>query len=238
MFRIWSRRRLSALVAVFVAVIGVWCTAGVVTAASPPADPVRVSLDGEEMHFDVPAQVIAGRTFVPFRRIFEALGANVGWEPETRTVTAERGRDTVKMTIDSRIVEWRGSLIRLDVPPQIVDGRTLVPLRFIGQALGVKVGWDASSRTVLLETRPGDSLLARGIAIVHDKSCMVCHTFGGAGGNVGPVLDGVTGRYSDEWLRTWLRDPQKVRPGARMPNFGFKDDEIEAVLRFLKYLPD
>lgn len=58
----------------------------------------------------------------------------------------------------------------------------------------------------------------------------------GVGGIIAPELNGVTDRYSDEWLRTWLRNPQAVREGSRMPNFQFSDDEITAVIRFRKTL--
>lgn len=229
-----SRRHGFFLLVFALAVTAFWLPAALPVEAEAPA--VRVTLDGKELHFDVPGQIRDGRTLVPFRGIFEALGATVSWDPESRTVTAERGEDTLKLTIGSQVVEWRGSLIRMDVAPVVADGRTLVPLRFIGQALGVYVGWDAGTRTVHLENRPANAALAQGIRIVHQKGCMVCHTIHGVGGNVGPELNGVTSRYSEDWLRTWLQDPQAVRPGSRMPNFRFTEGEIGAVIEFLKTL--
>lgn len=204
---------------------------GLIRAESPP---VTVRLDGEELSFDVPAQIINGRTMVPFRKIFEALGAQVDYNPNTREVHAVHGETTLKLTIDSNIVEWRRSIIQVDVAPVVIEGRTLVPLRFVGQALGIHVDWDGAARTVILQTEPYDQVLARGIKTVHMKGCMVCHAIHGAGGNVAPGLNGVTDRYSREWLRTWLRNPQAVREGSRMPNFRFTEEEIEGVIRFLE----
>lgn len=199
--------------------------------------PVAVLLDGAPLVFDVPGEIRDGRTFVPLRGIFEALGATVTWDGASQTVTAVRGADSLKLTVGSRVVEWRRSVIKMDVAPIIVDGRVLVPLRFIGQALGIHVWWDGPSRTVHLEWSPSDQRLARGIQIVHEKSCMVCHTINGVGGNVGPTLNGVMDRFDEESMRKWLRNPQAVRDGSRMPNFGFSDEELEAVIAYLKALP-
>ncbi|MFZ5815701.1 MAG: stalk domain-containing protein [Bacillota bacterium] len=213
---------------------------GLLAAGTPQATAdsqgVRVTLDGVEVPLDVPGEIRDGRTLVPFRAIFEALGASVEWDAPTRTVTAVKGTDSLKLTVDSAVVEWRRSLITVDVPPVIVDGRTLVPLRFVGQALGLHVSWDGAARTVHLETEPENELLGQGIHLVHAKSCMVCHRIHGVGGQIGPVLNGVTDRYSEEWLRVWLRNPQAVRDGSRMPNFQFTEEEISAVLEYLRTL--
>lgn len=194
---------------------------------------VSVTLDGRTLGS---GQVMEGRTLLPFRTVFEALGANVRWEAKSQTVSAERGDDTLVLTVGSRVVEWRGSLIKVDAPPVIVEGRTLVPLRLVAQALGLNVRWDEASRTVHLERYPADRQLASGIRIVHEKGCMVCHTINGAGGQVAPNLNGVAERYGSEWLKTWLANPQAVRKGSRMPNFHFSRDEIDAVVTYLETL--
>jgi len=197
---------------------------------------VRVVVDGSELKLDVPGQIRDGRTLVPFRAIFERLGADVTWDPKKKVIEASRGVDSVKLTVGSRVVEWRRSIIQVDTAPVIVDGRTMVPLRFVAQALGLHVRWESKTRTVYLESKPDNALLAEGIHQVHMKSCMVCHTINGAGGQVGPVLNGVVDRYGEEWLTRWLKDPQAVRYGSRMPNFHFSDQEIEAVVEYLKTL--
>lgn len=204
------------------------------TAVARAADgAVTITLDGRALGS---GEVLEGRTLVPFRLIFEALGAKVAWNAKSQTVSAKRGDDTLVLTVGSRVVEWRGSLIKVDAPPVIQDGRTLVPLRLVAQALGLNVRWDGSSRTVHLERYPADPELASGIRIVHEKGCMVCHSINGAGGQVAPKLNGVAERYGAEWLRTWLANPQAVRTGSRMPNFHFSSDEIDAVITYLETL--
>lgn len=227
-----SARRIAtgALILFITAVSMLWGTA----VARAADGSVSVQLDGRAIGV---GEVREGRTLVPFRSIFEALGAKVAWDPKTQTVSAAQGDDTLVLTVGSRVVEWRGSLIKVDAPPVIVDGRTLVPLRLVAQALGLNVRWDDATRTVYLERYPDDPVLASGIRIVHDKGCMVCHSINGAGGQVGPVLNGVADRYGSDWLRTWLANPQAVRTGSRMPNFHFTGREIDAVVRYLERLP-
>lgn len=197
---------------------------------------VQVTLDEVAVELDVPGEIRDGRTLVPFRAIFEALGADVAYDPSTQMITAVRGKDSLQLTVGSRVVEWRRSTITVDVAPVIVRGRTLVPLRFVAQALGLHVRWDGDTQTVHLVSEPENDLLAQGIQVVHAKSCMVCHKINGVGGQIGPALNGVADRYSEDWLKTWLRDPQAVREGSRMPNFHFTDEEISAVVEYLKTL--
>ena len=70
--------------------------------------------------------------------------------------------------------------------------------------------------------------------IVKQKNCNICHTIGKSGGTVGPILNQVSNRRSVEWLRKWLKDPNEVKPGTKMPNFQFSDIEIETIVGYLK----
>ncbi len=114
------------------------------------ADDVIVILDGAKLEFDVPAQIINDRTFVPLRVIFEAMGAEVEWDGDARKVSAVKGDTTVEMTIDSTVMSVNSQEITLDVPPQIVDDRTLVPARAVAESFGAEVEWDGDTRTVII----------------------------------------------------------------------------------------
>ena len=118
-------------------------------AAAPPP-PVTVYLDGWRLDFDVPPQIVDGRTLVPFRLLSEALGCDVDWHEETRRVTGldpVTGREVV-LVIGDTTARVDGEPRTLDVPAMIVDGRTLIPLRFFSEALGAEVGWHQETRTV------------------------------------------------------------------------------------------
>jgi len=111
---------------------------------------ISVLLDGKELTFDVPPQIIGGRTMVPLRAIFEALGAGVDWNASTQTVTASDGDTEVILTIGSTSPTVNGRVVTIDQPGIIVSGRTLVPLRFVAESFGVTVDWNAASRTVTI----------------------------------------------------------------------------------------
>ena len=63
--------------------------------------------------------------------------------------------------------------------------------------------------------------------------CAGCHALGGSGGNVGPALDGVASRYSEAELRSWLSDPQSVKPGTTMPNLALTEAQLDSLVPFL-----
>lgn len=116
-------------------------------------DVITVNVNGNKLDFDVPPQIINDRTMVPLRKIFEALGAEVTWDDKTNTSTGKKGTTTVILTVDSTSATVNGELKTLDVPATLVDGRTLVPARFISESLGCQVDWDAESRTVVITSK-------------------------------------------------------------------------------------
>lgn len=117
---------------------------------------IKVLLNGRELSFDVPPQIIGDRTMVPLRVIFEELGADVEWNGEKQTVTAKTDSTEVVMTIGSRIMTVNSKIITLDVPPQIMDDSTLVPVRAVSESFGADVDWDQDSYTVIIETADQD----------------------------------------------------------------------------------
>lgn len=113
---------------------------------------VRVLLNGEYMNFDVPPIIENDRTLAPFRKIGEALGANIEWDQDTKTVTALKEDKTVILQIGNNTAYINQTPVKLDTPPIIKDNRTLVPIRFFSEAFGAAVMWDNAVRTVLINT--------------------------------------------------------------------------------------
>lgn len=114
------------------------------------ADKITVMLDGSEIKFDVPPQIISGRTMVPIRAIFEALGAEVEWNDTTKTVTATIDDYVVECTINSKVMTVCGEKVEMDVSPVIIQGRTLMPARFAAEAFDCKVGWADPIKTAFI----------------------------------------------------------------------------------------
>lgn len=133
-------------------IISVMLIAVMLTAFLPAgvfaSDSITVVLNGEQMQFDVPPQIINSRTMVPLRAIFEALGAEVSWNGDTDTASGVRKGVRVTVSIGSDIATVSGKATVLDQSAVLIDGRTLVPLRFISEAYGAEVLWDGDTRTV------------------------------------------------------------------------------------------
>lgn len=117
---------------------------------------VSVYVDGEPVAFDVNPRILNDRTMVPMRGIFEALDAQVEWEQETQTVTAQRNDRRVVLRVNQESMTVDGTEVALDVPPVIRENRTLVPIRAIAQGLGVSVEWLEDIKAVSVNTDPDE----------------------------------------------------------------------------------
>jgi hypothetical protein len=117
------------------------------------AQDINVFVDGSVVNFaGVPPTNQGGRLLVPLRGVFEALGAQVDYNASTRTIDALRGSTRLQLTIGSSTAYVNGAPVQLDAPAQTSVGRTLVPLRFVGEALGAQVNWDANTRSVVINS--------------------------------------------------------------------------------------
>ena len=113
---------------------------------------VTVFVDGTMVEFDVAPQIINDRTMVPMRAIFEQIGAEVTWDDSTKTAISQKGDITVKIAIGEYKLNKNGVDIAIDVPAQIVDSRTLVPVRAISESFDCEVFWDDATRSVRVVT--------------------------------------------------------------------------------------
>ncbi|HYF75574.1 MAG TPA: stalk domain-containing protein [Symbiobacteriaceae bacterium] len=113
----------------------------------------RVLLDGLPLTFDVDPMIVQGRTLVPFRAIAEALGVDVVWTESTRSIQAYGPDTVVFLRIGDPIMYVNGTAVELDVPPMIVNSRTLLPLRAFSSAFGAEIGWDGETYTVFVTSR-------------------------------------------------------------------------------------
>ena len=112
-----------------------------------------VSYNGKKIEFDQIPVIKNGRTLVPLRAIFEKIGANIEWDEKTKTITATKGNTKIKLTINNKTATKNGEKVSLDVPAKIINGRTLVPVRFIADCFGVDVKWDETAKRVSLTSK-------------------------------------------------------------------------------------
>jgi hypothetical protein len=95
---------------------------------------------------------VDGRILIALRELFETLGAKVEWNPKTSQITATKGNRVVELKIGSKDAKINGVLKTLDVEPQLLNEKTYVPVRFVSEALGAEVKWDALSSSVYITT--------------------------------------------------------------------------------------
>lgn len=114
--------------------------------------------DGEKITFDILPQTINGRTMVPIRAIFEAMGATVDWDNSSKSATCTKDGTIVKMTLNSTVEYINDVPHTMDVTPVIIKGRTLAPARYVAEAFGYNVKWDEMTRSVLISKNTNYSI--------------------------------------------------------------------------------
>ena len=124
--------------------------------------PITVYVDQQKVAFADQAPVIVDdRTLVPMRKIFEAMDADVTWDEPSQTITSTRGSDVVTMTIGQKQVYKNGKVVyTMDVPAQIMQDRTMVPIRAVAVAFDANVAWDGINYVIDITT--GGSAAASG----------------------------------------------------------------------------
>lgn len=112
------------------------------------AQDITLYLDGKQVLCDPAPMIAEDRTMIPVRALFEDMGAKVGWNEEFRQVEVLYKDINIKMTVDSKTAVVNNKAVGLDVPPTIISERTMIPLRFVGEAIGAKVLWDGDTRRI------------------------------------------------------------------------------------------
>ena len=98
-----------------------------------------------------------GRTLVPIRSIIEECGGTVSWNGDTQTVTLNYKNNEIKLIINSTIAYLNGEANTLDVAPKIINGRTLLPIRFIAESFKFEVFWDGDNSVITITNNPDNS---------------------------------------------------------------------------------
>ncbi|WP_152396011.1 stalk domain-containing protein [Paenibacillus guangzhouensis] len=112
------------------------------------AQPISMFMDGRQLQSETPPVVVNGSTLVPIRGIFEAQGAKLSWNDASKTVTATKGSTTLTYRLGDTTALLDGQTLLLSVPGQITNGFSLVPLRFVSEALGSTVKWEPNTKSI------------------------------------------------------------------------------------------
>jgi hypothetical protein len=117
------------------------------------AQGIRVNINGNPVMFNgVGPREVNGRVLVPLRGVLEQLGAYVEYDVATRSVIAMKGDTEIALALGDRTATINGEEITMDVPAMSIAGSTMVPLRFVSEALGARVRWNPNNQVVAINT--------------------------------------------------------------------------------------
>lgn len=108
----------------------------------------NVLAEGGNVKFDTPPVIKEGRILIPVRAVTEAMGADVDWDQDTNTVTITKDSTTIIFDLSDGTVFVNDVQAEIDVPAEVMNNRTMVPIRFIAENLGLGVDWDSDSESV------------------------------------------------------------------------------------------
>lgn len=115
------------------------------------SDSINIYFNGEKQSYDQMPIIVDGRTFIPIRGISETYGANVWWNDTTRTVGIEKDTLKIAFIVTSKLARVNG--LQISIPPSFIkNGRTMVPIRFISENMGLNVTWDNNQRAVFISS--------------------------------------------------------------------------------------
>lgn len=138
-------------------------TAGAATAS------YTLTVDDKKLNSPLAPQFKNGATFVPMRAIFEALGAKVSYDSQTKRVSGQRGNRSIALTVGSTKAYLDKSAVTLQQAPMTVGSNVYVPLRFVSEALGAEVEVDASAKTINIRTAEMDLTVTEKLPVSNDK---------------------------------------------------------------------
>ena len=136
--------KIRKIISIFLTAVMLSAFAGFGNYAVFAEDNITVTVNGNKLNFDQQPIIKDGRTLVPLRAIFEALGAEVLWIEDEQAIAAQSGDTTIVMQIGKNqfgkmTSSDNGVMYDLDVPPEIINGRTLVPARAVAEALDLSL---------------------------------------------------------------------------------------------------
>ena len=119
------------------------------SAALVAAQQINVRINNQKVQFlGTQPKMVGDRILVPLRGVFEQMGATIDWDPNQRTVSGKRGSHRIAMRAEGHSAMVDNRSVQLDGRAQILAGSLMVPLRFVSEALGSKVDWNATTQTV------------------------------------------------------------------------------------------
>lgn len=188
------------------------------TCFSVSADDIQLYMFGEKIACDVPPVIEDGRTLVPVRAISEGgMGADVKWNGKLKLVTVLKDEMEILLTIGEKEVLVNGETKKLDVPAKLINDRTMVPVRFIGETFDYDVEWDNENRRVVIEEKTNGSI--EGIDVEETEN--------------DNLLNIKLSEYEEPDIFT-LKEPYRIVLDFKQTKFDGHDDKLNIDSGFIK----
>lgn len=113
-----------------------------------------LKVNGEKLNCEVPPIVFNDYSVVPARDVFEKLGATVEWSAANQKVTVEYGDTEVELYINNKTATKNGKKELMPIPPKLINGKTMIPARYVGESLGFDVKFDSNTDTISIDAKP------------------------------------------------------------------------------------
>lgn len=124
------------------------------------AEEVYISIDGEKLDdLAMPPIILNGYTLVPAREVFEKIGAIVEYKADIEQVVIKSNDDVIIIPINSKMAYINGKASEMDTEAKIINNKTMIPLRFVSDAMGYEVSWDNETRTANIKL-PAPKIIA------------------------------------------------------------------------------
>jgi multiple sugar transport system substrate-binding protein len=151
-----ARRLLAAVLALLVAFTSLLAAVPATKAESMTTIEVYIgkntgTVNGKTTTLEQGAVIKNGRTLVPLRFITEAMGATLAWDTATRTANITLADNKIALTIDKTVAKVNDYDVALDTPAAIINGKTVVPVRFVAESMGATTAWDAAVKKVTVQ---------------------------------------------------------------------------------------
>lgn len=128
------------------------------TAANYDEKPISLYVNGTELeNLKVQPVQFNGYTLVPAREVFEQIGAMVLWKPSERKVYVDGGNSLLVLEVDEQIGWLDGEEVQMAMPAKIIDGKVMIPTRFVAEQLGYEVIWHGELRSVQINTKKDEA---------------------------------------------------------------------------------
>lgn len=114
---------------------------------------MELMVNGEKVKGEMPPIIFSDRSLVPAREVFEALGAKVTWIADSEMVVVSYNTSTIKLIIDSRIARVNGEAVTMEIASKLINGKTMIPARFVGENLDMEVDFDSGTDTIIINNK-------------------------------------------------------------------------------------